>query len=229
MFDPNDPDFFNEGEPPESEFFLLRKRPPLSNTELEYYATQLPDEHGDMNSPQHVPRRKIRDQSNARVPHDAFEDHSKTTGTPQPGRRRLEMLSRHRTGQQIEPATKEQLEKSLGVGEAFLQVSTGTSFACALTITGKIFCWGNLEFAHFYSPMGQFAQVSCGDGSCCALCNKGKVHCWGDNRGGVISFSPHSDASARVATLPHWKRPQFFVENPPERFLQVRNSSLADI
>ena len=73
-------------------------------------------------------------------------------------------------------------------------LAAGSQFACALTIDGKSYCWGdNLRgqigdssFSVSYTPLPTagghaFVAIAAGDGSTCALDHAGAAWCWGDD------------------------------------------------
>ncbi len=110
----------------------------------------------------------------------------------------------------------ENLQGQLGVGErggdngdiasptavagdlAFAQVSGGESFACGITDSGKLFCWGQNNYeqlgigvdasdvAKVYQPeqvgsRSDWISVSAGGRHACAIQRDGTLWCWGDN------------------------------------------------
>lgn len=84
-------------------------------------------------------------------------------------------------------------QKSSG---AFLQVSAGYEFNCALSTDHRIQCWGRDGYGETSPPFetqpagGKFIQVEAGWSHACALQEDGEVRCWGNS------------ADGRVATLP---------------------------
>lgn len=82
------------------------------------------------------------------------------------------------------------------IPERATQVSSGASHACAVTVTGAVFCWGSngvgqsgaysTAVRHIRMPVqvtvpwsGPFVAVSSGGIHTCAMANSRKVYCWG--------------------------------------------------
>ena len=84
--------------------------------------------------------------------------------------------------------------------EKIAAVSTGSDFACALTVDGRVLCWGandagqlgNRTFRGSPSPVevsglrSQAKAISAGYGHACALAGDGSVLCWGENAYGQL-------------------------------------------
>ena len=62
-----------------------------------------------------------------------------------------------------------------------VQVSAGGDFACAITSSGELECWGDNHFGQTDAPPGRFSQVSAGVWHICGVSTGGAVECWGDN------------------------------------------------
>lgn len=94
-------------------------------------------------------------------------------------------------------------------GLLFSQVKTGTSHTCALTITGRAFCWGDNRNGELgdsttterHTPRlvagaHAFAQISTGPYHTCALDAEGLAYCWGENFNGELGNNDIHDAIA---------------------------------
>lgn len=68
-------------------------------------------------------------------------------------------------------------------------VSIGTNFACAVTATHTVRCWGANSVLQSTPPPGLagIVSVSAGDQHACALASDGTVTCWGNTAGGVTA------------------------------------------
>lgn len=99
--------------------------------------------------------------------------------------------------------------------EHFVAVSSGYEHACALTLEGKVFCWGSggagqvgngskddqhspvpVEMSHV--PGGTFVSVSSGELHTCALVPDGTAYCWGDNSIGQLGDGTYSEREVPV-------------------------------
>ena len=64
------------------------------------------------------------------------------------------------------------------------QIGAGDLHSCALTVSGKLRCWGFIEDGRTTPPadtLGRFTQLVVGDDHNCALTDLGAVHCWGSD------------------------------------------------
>jgi alpha-tubulin suppressor-like RCC1 family protein len=66
----------------------------------------------------------------------------------------------------------------------FIEVSTGTSHACAIRTDGQLACWGSNTSGQSVAPAGAFSQVVSGNAHSCARMTTNTVVCWGDNSDG---------------------------------------------
>ena len=89
----------------------------------------------------------------------------------------------------------------LNVGENIDSIAVGGGHSCALTSTGRVFCWGDnalgqagtgllapriVQPTEIASVGETFKQVSAGWGHACALSTDNQVYCWGDNGDGHL-------------------------------------------
>ena len=64
--------------------------------------------------------------------------------------------------------------------DGYIDVSYGSNHACALHVTGTIYCFGDPEYGKTTPPEGEFESVSSGEhGSCAIREEDGKIVCWG--------------------------------------------------
>jgi len=64
-------------------------------------------------------------------------------------------------------------------GLRFIQVSTGDTHACGVTIYGELVCWGDDQVGQSIPPSGTFTQVSATFNRTCGVKTNGNVACWG--------------------------------------------------
>ncbi len=88
-------------------------------------------------------------------------------------------------------------EPGVMAGETITQISVGQSTVCAVSASGKLFCWGaripwvggvggNSPVRITGALVGKnVTAVSVGDISACAIAD-GKIYCWGDDRYGLV-------------------------------------------
>lgn len=98
-------------------------------------------------------------------------------------------------------------------------VATGGEHACALTIDGRLYCWGMNEYgqvgdgqvggqgdvllpAEITSLGDQVAQVSAGFEHTCALMKNGSLYCWGHNVYGEIGDGTSQEINIADAVKP---------------------------
>ena len=89
--------------------------------------------------------------------------------------------------------------------QVFVQVSGGESFACGITDSGRLFCWGQNNYeqlgigadsndvSRVYAPTqvgtnSDWASVSVGQRHACAIKTSGTLWCWGDNNRGQLGL-----------------------------------------
>ena len=64
--------------------------------------------------------------------------------------------------------------------DGYTDVSYGSNHACALHVTGTIYCFGDPEHGKTTPPEGEFKSVSSGEhGSCAIRKGGGRIVCWG--------------------------------------------------
>jgi alpha-tubulin suppressor-like RCC1 family protein len=105
-------------------------------------------------------------------------------------------------------------------------IAAGQDFACAVTATGGVRCWGDDLFGELGTGKasssgsstavdvvgldGPIVQVALGDSFACALARSGKVQCWGDDGDGELgsravgscSEDPCTTRATTVTSLP---------------------------
>ena len=102
-------------------------------------------------------------------------------------------------------------------GVTLTQVSTGDSFACAVSSAGAVYCWGwningqlgNNSTVNSSVPVAvstggvpsgvTLTQVSTGDSFACAVGSAGAVYCWGWNINGQLGNNSTVNSSVPVA------------------------------
>ena len=93
--------------------------------------------------------------------------------------------------QTTQPASEEATSKGMEnlSPQAFVQVATGRSHACALQRDGRAHCWGANDEGQLNVPDGlRFQQITTGSGFSCGLRTDSGITCWGRNN--------HSQADA---------------------------------
>ena len=79
-----------------------------------------------------------------------------------------------------------------------VQLAVGGSHGCALTVSGRVRCWGRNIEGQTSPPvdLARVAQIGVGEFHSCALTVSGRVRCWGDNEHG--QSSPPDDLGSVV-------------------------------
>ena len=107
------------------------------------------------------------------------------------------------------------------ITEPVASISGESSHYCAVTVSGKLWCWGDNGFSQTGLPRltaGQIvltatridfpvpiARVVAGMWTTCAVTVKGEVYCWGDNSGNVLGVSGYMAGTPlpiRIVGLP---------------------------
>jgi len=99
------------------------------------------------------------------------------------------------------------------VGGMFTDIVVGWSFACGLTLTGSVQCWGAngsgqvgqpSEVPRVTSPTSvdaqRYAQLSAEEHRICGLWQSGEVHCWGVNTGNRSGLEEPADRNVYTPT-----------------------------
>jgi hypothetical protein len=66
-------------------------------------------------------------------------------------------------------------------------INAGVDHACALTLEGTTFCWGDNLYGEALAPADQFVQISTGYRHACGIQLDGSVTCWGRDQKGQSS------------------------------------------
>lgn len=87
-------------------------------------------------------------------------------------------------------------------GEVYSSVGTGDEYSCALTTTGRVFCWGTGVFGQLGNGAAErslapvavagglsFAALTVGNDHACGLTATGAAYCWGANDFHELGFS----------------------------------------
>lgn len=83
--------------------------------------------------------------------------------------------------------------------ERFQAVSTGPYHACALTLDGRVFCWGYDEYGSTGTGGGlpkpvdntlHFSSIRTAEGGACGITSSGETLCWGNNGLGILGLAP---------------------------------------
>jgi len=69
-------------------------------------------------------------------------------------------------------------EENMPAG-TFQQVAVSGYHACALTLTGELACWDDINGAAVYTPAGTYRQIT-GGAETCGLRDDGALRCWDD-------------------------------------------------
>lgn len=98
-----------------------------------------------------------------------------------------------------------------GVLTGVAQISLGGSYACALTTTGVVYCWGNVpgdaEHLTPYKELTGAVQVAVAGSAgvqgahACALLRDDTVECWGDNTYGALGDGAVNDGVSAAAVV----------------------------
>lgn len=81
----------------------------------------------------------------------------------------------------------------LNLGEAAIQVSAGLHHTCAVTESGRIYCWGSGSAPGLADLNGPAIQVAAGYEHTCALMSDGSVRCWGRGEFGKLGTGNTED------------------------------------
>lgn len=84
---------------------------------------------------------------------------------------------------------------------SFEEVFVGPSGACALTLAGELYCWGNVMLSRYTLPTPlptptRFRSVSIGGNHLCALSDAGEAYCAGDGSSGQLGDGAPLPSSA---------------------------------
>jgi alpha-tubulin suppressor-like RCC1 family protein len=99
-----------------------------------------------------------------------------------------------------------------GLTEEVKAVAAGGSHTCALTLTGRILCWGNNDHGQLgdgttisrnrpaaVAGLAAAAGLAAGAGHTCALLEDGSVFCWGLNDHGQLGDGSNQDSPVPAA------------------------------
>jgi alpha-tubulin suppressor-like RCC1 family protein len=81
-----------------------------------------------------------------------------------------------------------------------ISIRCGTFHTIALTLEGKVFCWGNNNYGQCDVPkdLKNVISIECGDFHTTALTSEGKVVCWGRNNFGQCNVPKGLIASTDI-------------------------------
>jgi alpha-tubulin suppressor-like RCC1 family protein len=114
----------------------------------------------------------------------------------------------NRYGQVGDDTTVDRLSptKVANLTEAITTVAAGGAHTCALSATGKLYCWGNNLYGQLgdgttisrtvpiqVSLPGTVQAVATADSHMCALLTDGAVYCWGNNMDGQLGDGSDED------------------------------------
>ena len=89
-----------------------------------------------------------------------------------------------------------------GVLGPVAQIGAGDRHSCALTVGGKLRCWGNDDNSRVTGrpadDLGPVTQLAVGENHSCALTDSGQVHCWGADFSGQSSAPAGLDPVAQL-------------------------------
>lgn len=91
----------------------------------------------------------------------------------------------------------------------FTRIDVGNSYACGLTTSGTVVCWGgtrytsvgyfNLGTTEMSPPSGElFVRLALADSHTCGITDQKNLYCWGLNNKKQLGFSGASDTSANL-------------------------------
>lgn len=96
-------------------------------------------------------------------------------------------------------AAKSNVPVAIASNQTFRYVATGADHACALTVDGRVYCWGHNDWREFgattpgYSstplavlPTYSFASLTAGNGFTCGVTEAGAGYCWGASGHGQL-------------------------------------------
>lgn len=103
----------------------------------------------------------------------------------------------------------------------YTSIATGSFHTCALTTTGKVYCWGNGEYGQLgdgnsgfeadrSEPMAvldptsgavQFTSLTTGNSHTCGVTTSGQAYCWGHYSEGQLGVGPGSQHKTRPTAV----------------------------
>jgi alpha-tubulin suppressor-like RCC1 family protein len=103
----------------------------------------------------------------------------------------------------------------VGLGNQVLDISVGTSHACAVVSSGGVKCWGrndqgelgngttfdSLKPVDVLGLAGKVIGLSVNGGSSCALLASGSIQCWGQNSSGQLGTGDEGDLHSAGQTV----------------------------
>lgn len=103
-------------------------------------------------------------------------------------------------------ATRTTAVSVTGLADPVIAIAAGSTFTCAVTQPGAVWCWGNYPGSTAPSPvpvaiagLARATRVAGGSSSACAVVDAGQVLCWGSNDAGQLGNGTRTRTTTPVA------------------------------